>query len=159
MSSVLATFPEPQGYFVMSQGTVLEDNSGKALFKLLSADASVYVPDFDSPVLTKLYAPLATAGLSPNYTAVLKDYGKTVYNADVSLAASRGYVDLRAVMPVKISDKPADGLPRYVSLGVRDGPAFTVDATASTSTNSASSSTSTGPFLKSSVALLGKLSV
>jgi hypothetical protein len=155
MSSVLATFPEPQGYFVMSQGTILEDNSGKALFKLLSADSSLYVPDYASPVLTKLYN---TAGPTINYTAVLKDYGKTVYNADVSMDASRGYVDLRAVMPVKLSDKPADGLPRYVSLGVRDGPEFTVDATASTSTNSASG-TSTGPVIKSSVALLGKISL
>jgi hypothetical protein len=155
MSSILATFPEPQGFFVMSQGTILEgtDPSARAYFKLASTDASVYVPDFASPVLTGIF----DAGGSTT-TAVLKDYGKTIYNADVSLDASRGYVDLRAVMPVKLSDRPADGLPRYVSLGVRDGPAFLVDGTASTSTNSASSSSSTGPFIKSSVALLGKLS-
>jgi hypothetical protein len=158
MSSVLATFPEPQGYFVMSRGTILEDTSAKAFFKLASADASVYVPDFTSPVLLKLFADLSEDTASPNYTAVLKDYGKTIYNADVSLDASRGFVDLRAVMPVKLSDRPSDGLPRYVSLGVRDGPAFTVDATPSTSTNSGTV-TGTLPYCRSSVALLGKLSV
>lgn len=139
----------------MSQGTILEptDPSARAYFKLASADASVYVPDFTSPVLTGIFG---SDGITT--TAVLKDYGKTIYNADVSLDASRGYVDIRAVMPVKLSDRPSDGLPRYVSLGVRDGPAFTTDGTASTSTNSASSSSSTGPFIRSSVALLGKLS-